>query len=337
MVCAAPGIPVLGPSGSSAHLRGLTRALSRRTSVRVVAARTSDARGAHGELPVPVEEAGGPLLPTRRFPSRREVAWANRVRRVALRGPRPGLIYERWTLFSEVGRRLRARWGVPWALEINAPLVEERQRYEPLRDPDFGRHWQARGLAGADLYVCVSPWLADWVERQGVSHERIQLVPNGTEAVHGERTDSDDFVVGFVGSMKPWHGADRVAELAEKAGGVSLLVGDPPVSEQALADLVASMDVGLAPYRSDAPAWFCPLKVAAYRAQGTPVVATRVGAMEHWVGDGGTVTDDDDEALVEAIRSWRGRRAAVVSRSWDDVAAEVLAGLASRGCLLSSH
>jgi len=331
MVCAAPGIPVRGPSGSSAHFRGMARAFARRTSVRIVAARLADQRGEHGQIELPMRAPRPPLFPTRRFPERRERAFASRVARIE--GPVPELIYERWTLFSEAGRF--ARRGLPRVLEVNAPLLEERLRFESVRDEGYTRKWQARSLEGADLYACVSPWLAQWVEDQGVPHERIEVVPNGTEALMGERTARGDFVVGFVGSMKPWHGADRVERLARQAGGEALLVGDPPVGEQAVADAIASMDVALAPYRADAPAWFCPLKVAAYRAQGTPVVATRVGAMERWVGEGGTVVPDDDGLLVEAIRSWRGRRARASLRSWDDVANEVLAALASRGCSLS--
>ncbi len=335
MVCAAPGIPVRGPSGCSAHLRGLARAFARVASVRVVAASLSDRRGVHGGLEVPVAVAAPPLLVTRRFPERREAAWANRVYRLAARGPRPELVYERWTMMSEVGRRLRGKWDVPWVLEINAPLLEERLRFEQVRDEAYARAWEARSLADADLYVCVSPWLAEWVASRGVPEDRIEVVPNGTEAISGRPRETEGFVIGFLGSMKPWHGADRVAGLAERVGGVALFVGDPPVSEREVADCVATMDVGLAPYRADAPPWFCPLKVAAYRAQGTPVVATALGAMELWVGDGGTVTEDDDDDLVEAIEGWRGRRAPAMLRSWDDVAAEVLDGLVSRGCSLS--
>ena len=333
MVCAAPGIPVRGPSGSSAHVRGLARAFARRMRVRVHAARISDHRGVHGELDLPVVEAAPPAWPTRRFPQRRERAWAEKVEALPAH---PDVVYERWTLFSTVGQSFAER-GVPWVLEVNAPLLEERLRFESVRDRVFAAHFQQRTLRGADLYACVSPWLAQWVEDQGVPADRIEVVPNGTEAIAGARRDRGEFVVGFLGSMKPWHGADRVEGLAEAAGGSPLLVGEPPVGEREVADLVASMDVALAPYRADAPPWFCPLKVAAYRAQGTPVVATRVGAMERWVGEGGTVVEDDDEALVEAIRGWRGRRARPRLRSWDDVAAEVLDGLASRGWSPSSR
>ncbi|MCP4809382.1 MAG: glycosyltransferase family 4 protein [Proteobacteria bacterium] len=330
MVLSAPGIPVRGPSGSSAHFRGLARAFARRMDTRIVAAVEVDQRGEHGLLDVPVEAAPPPRFVTRRFPERREAHWADNVLEVALQGPRADLVYERWTLFSKVGRDLARTWGVPHVLEINAPLLDERLRFESVRDEKYARSWQERSLAGADRYVAVSPELVEWLVSMGVDRDRVRCVPNGTEALTGTRTEPDDFTIGFVGSMKPWHGADRVAEIAERAGGVPVLVGDPPVSEQELADAIASMDVALAPYAADAPEWFCPLKVAAYRAQGTPVVASDVGSMRRWVGEGGTVVPPTIDALAAACRAWRGRRAEPVLRSWDVVATEVLDGIGSR-------
>ena len=326
LICAAPGIPVRGPSGSSAHLRGMARAFGRRGDVRVVAARAQDDRGAFSDIAC--EEAPAPRFVTRRFPERREAHWADNVLQLAKNGPRADLVYERWSLFSNVGRDLARTWGVPHVLEVNAPLLDERLRFESVRDEAYTRSWQSKSL-DADLFVAVSPQLVEWLIDQGIPRSKVACIPNGTEAVTGARTPRSAFTVGFVGSMKPWHGADRVARIAELAGGEPWLVGDPPVDEQALADAIASMDVALAPYAADAPDYFCPLKVAAYRAQGTPVVASDVGSMRRWVGEGGSVVAPADEALAAAVRAWKGRRAAPSLRSWDDVATEVLDAIGS--------
>jgi glycosyltransferase involved in cell wall biosynthesis len=96
-------------------------------------------------------------------------------------------------------------------------------------------------------------------------------------------------------------------------------------------DLVAAMDVGLAPYPAGAPPWFCPLKVLEYRAQGTPVVGSDVGDVRFLAGDGGTVVPAGDlDALAAAAGAWRGRRAVPWMRPWKAVAEEILdlAGLA---------
>ncbi|MEL6347777.1 MAG: hypothetical protein AAFV53_32025, partial [Myxococcota bacterium] len=65
----------------------------------------------------------------------------------------------------------------------------------------------------------------------------------------------------------------------------------------------------------------------AYRAQGTPVVATDIGDCRSLVGnDGGTIVEDadNDDALAEAVRGWLGRRAPHVVRSWGDVRDQIL-------------
>jgi len=317
-VCAAPGIPVFGPSGSSAHVRGMARAFAALGhEITVYAACESDHRGQHGTLELPVKTVAVPGWPSwlGRFRERRE-SWT--ARRVAATLDDADLVYERWTLFSEAGKKR----GVPWVLEVNAPLVDERLRYEEVRDLDYARRWERQVLHGADLLVAVSRWLANWLVREiGVPPERVAYVPNGCRGRPAEAAEIDGFVIGFLGSCKPWHGHERVADIARRANGVPLVVTRTADFEP----LVRRMDVALLPYRRDAPPWFCPLKLFEYRAQGTPIVAADIGDLRQLVGEGGTmVPAEDDQAFALACQDWRGRRAPVHRRSWEMVAAEVL-------------
>ena len=62
VVCAAAGIPALGPSGASAHLRGVARALG----APILAARRADHRGEHGaDAGLEVLEVDVPAWPAR--------------------------------------------------------------------------------------------------------------------------------------------------------------------------------------------------------------------------------------------------------------------------------
>ena len=174
-------------------------------------------------------------------------------------------------------------------------------------------------------------------------------MPNGVEAYPGDRAATraslgltDEPVVGFLGSMKPWHGAERAYALAESLGAVALMVGaNPPppppgvrviltgqVDEARSADLVAAMDLGLAPYGPESPPWFCPLKLLAYRAQGTPALASDIGDARRLVGEGGEVLPPGDKsAWISAARRWLGRRVTPNLRTWGDVVDEGLVGL----------
>lgn len=345
----APGIPVQGPSGASSHARGIVRALRQEHTVRLTAARIVDRRGPFGEQ-LAARAVGVPGWPSWLKPYREmtEVLSARRLARRVLAeahaGWVPQLIIERHSLFSDAGWRVHDRLGVPWVLEVNAPLWEERRRYETLRQPAWARRWEHSVLRAAPVIVAVSQWLVRWL-REEVGCRRVHWVPNGVDLRLGDRLSgrrllgvrADQPVVGFVGSMKPWHGVGRLPRLAAAAGATLVLVGRPPknpppgvittghLDPDRLADVVAALDVGLAPYPEDAPPWFCPLKILDYRAQGTPVVATDVGDCRALVGDSGTVVPpDDDDSFVDAIRAWMGRRVVPTPRSWREVSAEII-------------
>jgi hypothetical protein len=177
----------------------------------------------------------------------------------------------------------------------------------------------------------VSEWLVRWAREQGC--ERVVHLTNGVEPQEAgdrertrERFGLSGPVLGFLGSMKPWHGAQRIPAILDALGPAwkALVVGDGPcpppphprlvrsgqVRADAVPDLVAAMDVGLAPYPPGAPPWFDPLKVAAYEAQGVPVVEG--------------LGTDDPRAWAHAIRAARRAPRARRVRTWTDVAGEVL-------------
>src|SRR5204863_9566725 len=136
---------------------------------------------------------------------------------------------------------------------------------------------------------------------------KVHVVPNG---VNPERFPPDlkpslpaasgTFTVGFAGSMKPWHGLGTLLEAfarlhASNRDSRLLLVGDGAGREPLAAEassrglgqtvqftgavapaevpgLLASMDVGVAPYPRMANFYFSPLKVYEYMAAARPVV-----------------------------------------------------------------
>jgi glycosyltransferase involved in cell wall biosynthesis len=143
---------------------------------------------------------------------------------------------------------------------------------------------------------------------------------------------SDGFTVGFVGSLKPWHGlADLIeafSRLRQLAGDVRLLiVGDGPernrleedlgarglvdavqftgaVAHSEVPALLASMDAAVAPYPKLANFYFSPLKIFEYMAAGLPIVASRTGQVAQLIEDGVTgllYEPGDIGAMFEAL------------------------------------
>jgi glycosyltransferase involved in cell wall biosynthesis len=343
VISAAPGIPLLGPSGASAHLRGIAAALA----APVVTPRWVDHRGLGGHSTLPAVVTGVAGWPSW-LPKYRDMAEVNTARRCAEAAAalNPDLVYERHALFSDAGWRASTATGARWILEVNAPLVAERSTSGELRDPPFAARWERDVLLAAPEIVAVSAWLVEWLHDLGC--KRVRHVPNGVEGWVGDRQSTrarlaldGKFVLGFLGSMKPWHGVERLVPLLEAMPeAILLLVGTGPVQiqhpraislgqvdEQSVAHLVAAMDVGLAPYTANSPPWFCPLKLLAYRAQGTPIVATDTGDCAHLTGNAGTMVAPQASALAlaEACASWQEKpRPTPMIRTWSTVAAEAL-------------
>src|SRR5262249_29832585 len=141
--------------------------------------------------------------------------------------------------------------------------------------------------------------------------------------------DPGTFTVGFLGTMKPWHGLPILLEGFELlARGHPecrlLLVGDGAARDDLAAQaaalglsnaahftgavapgdvpgLLASMDVGVAPYPDLPNFYFSPLKVYEYMAAGLPVVASRLGQISNLIEPGVTgllVPPGDAPALM---------------------------------------
>jgi glycosyltransferase involved in cell wall biosynthesis len=236
-------------------------------------------------------------------------------------------IYERYTLFGLAGIDAARRHGVPHVLEVNAPLAEEQERMRGLELKALARATEQRIWNATDAVIVVSRRLGEAVAACGVPEARIHVLPNAVDprrfapgassetipAVVRERVRGR-CVVGFVGSLKPWHGVETLFEalgtlLARRAAVHLLVVGEGPVRETlegfarergveshvtfagavAHADVPAwlsLMDIATAPYTPHPDFYFSPLKLFEYMAAGVPVVAGRIGQLEELLEHG---------------------------------------------------
>jgi glycosyltransferase involved in cell wall biosynthesis len=239
----------------------------------------------------------------------------------------PELIYERQALFHAAGASLARELGVPRLLEVNAPLVEEQERFRGLFLKSVAQGAEQRSFRGADAIFAVSQEVAAYIGSTGIAPARIHVVPNGVDlrrfhpaadgrAVRARHGLGSARVLGFIGSFKPWHGvgflAEAFARLARQRQDVHLLcVGEGPDLEATRAAMaahglaarasfvgriphaeipayLAAMDVSLAPYLPDPGFYFSPLKVVESLACGTPVIAARLGQLAQLVEHGRT-------------------------------------------------
>ncbi len=363
VVCADPGIPVFGSKGASVHLQAvLTELLRRGDEVHLLTPRTGGPAPAglaavvvHRLPPVSGSQGAG-----REHAARRSDAEVGAVL-AGLHCVAPvELVLERYSLWGRTATAWAARNGVPSVLEVNAPLVREQAAHRVLHDRAGAEAVAREALAAAGAVVCVSEGVAAWA-RGLTATAHVHVVANGVDTgrITAVRRPGGvrPLTVGFVGTLKPWHGTEHLLDavallLAQDPGWRLLVVGDGP-ERQALqercarlgighavelvgalppaevAEQLHRMDVGCAPYDALADFYFSPLKVYEYLAAGLPVVASRVPGMAELLQDGalGTLVRPGDPADL----------AAALARLADDPRARALRGVRGRVVAETSH
>ena len=227
---------------------------------------------------------------------------AYRRRRRAARGFRPDVIYERYNLFYLAGAALARNEGIPFFLEVNAPLAEERARFGGLRLGGLARWAERHVWRAAERVFAVTGVLGEMIAQSGVASERLVITPNGIDlAAFAEPRDGaigrETLVLGFTGFVREWHGLDAVITALAAPGTDPrlrlVIAGDGParprlerqaaalgvaarvrftglVGRAEIPALVADFDIALQPR---VVAYASPLKIFEYMAAGRAIVA----------------------------------------------------------------
>jgi glycosyltransferase involved in cell wall biosynthesis len=363
-VCADRGVPVFGRKGCSVHVQELVRAL------RACGARVELFTPRGEGMPTPgFDDVKLHRLPfiqeeVRAFREKLALA-ANEDLQAALQRHGPfDLVYERYSLWSYAGMEMAKAWGVPGLLEVNAPLIEEQAEHRGLVDRHGAERIAQLVFGHATALIAVSREVAGYLARQAGARGRVHVIPNGVDP---DRFPLDEprsfprrpaeFVVGFVGSLKRWHGLAILMEAFARVRRAApqshlLIVGDGPersnletdvrarglsadvhltgaVAPEAVPGLLASVDAAVAPYPALEHFYFSPLKVYEYMAAGRAIVASRMGQVGELLQDGVNALlcpPGDPSALAEALL-----------RLQDDAGLRERLGRAARKAVLRHH
>lgn len=356
-VCQDRGIPLLGVKGASVHVREITTALQERGH------RVSLLGASLGTGNAP------PRLETvRTFDER--VGESEKFLDEFFRTESIEAVVERYALESGAARRVSESQQLPYVLEVNSPLVLEAALYRGLKTVDSALKAEARLFASAGAIGVVSRALADYV-RARAPNVPVAVVRNGVDLARfsfdGEVSTGmrppDAVTIGFVGSMKRWHGVEdlvsafiQVADersdahlvlvgtgpeestVAKRAGasrhGARIhLIGGQPHSQ--IPRFLRSFAIGVAPYRPSPDFYFCPLKILEYLAVGLPTVYPALGELPEIVGHGGVAYEPGNidslaQTLIGLVAKPARRsamRSAAISRreefGWDRTAEQV--------------
>jgi len=220
---------------------------------------------------------------------------------------KPDILYERYNLFLPAGRKLEQKTGIPYLLEINAPLSEERAKYSGLQLQALARHIEVETWQAADRLFPVSAVLGGKLVAAGVDEGKITALHNGINHKDYENIDGHKIrqhygltgkvVLGFTGFLREWHKLDHVISMianydAENSPHL-LIVGEGPAIETCQAQAVelgikdrvhfagfrkreeipeylAAMDIALQPAVTS---YASPLKIFEYMESGLAIIA----------------------------------------------------------------
>lgn len=336
-VCNDPGIPVFGCKGSSIHVQSVVRTLLRQGhQVHLFTCYLGADPPADLRM-VPIhklpEYSKSDDYKNEDYNAREQALLSSNPKLFSIleaEGPFD-LVYERYSLWSFAGMDYARKIEVPGVLEVNAPLIEEQIKYRTLINREQTKQVAEQVFGTATTLIAVSQAVADYLENYSMAKGRIHVVPNGvdsqrfsTEIKPSLSRTPEEFIIGFVGTMKPWHDlsslVDAFATLYREDSNTRLLmVGDGKgldkvidslsthncsqaahftgaVPPEQIPGLLATMDVAVALYPLNSQCYFSPLKVYEYMAAGLPVVATRVGQLAELIQDGvnGLLCPPDD-------------------------------------------
>ncbi len=363
-VCSDWGISPDGTKGAAIHLRAITKALAESGhEVSLLSPKGAPGNGhpagaLFSERCAIAEDAARLLrdwLDKRELPQGigREIrpllfnAWALKPALAALRAHPPDAIIERLSLFGHLGLDLSEALNCPLILEVNAPLTREASDFRSLQLQTLASEIEQRVLRRAARVGVVSRQLGEQFVIAGIDPGKIDVIPNGIEpsafAVLDPRDKvrarfglGDGFVLGFAGSLKPWHGVGLLIEafsvIAKRdLTARLLLIGTGPteddlrrsvartglgdrvvfagaVPHEQIPNLLSVMDVAAAPFLPVQDFYFSPIKLFEYMASGACVVASRAGqiaeVIEHGI-DGLLAEPGSLEDLVNQIETVR--------------------------------
>jgi glycosyltransferase involved in cell wall biosynthesis len=236
--------------------------------------------------------------------------------------------------------------GIPSILEVNSPLIIEQDQHRGLVNRQEAEKIAEKVFELATTIIAVSSEVKNYVSQYVTNPDKIKIIPNGVNAdrfsddflVKNENNQlNSTFTIGFVGSLKPWHGLgiliDSFARFyAQYPQSRLLIVGDGnerdflrqevnrqqlqsvvhftgAVSPETIPNCLQQMDVAVAPYPPLDNFYFSPLKLYEYMAAGLPVIASKIGQITELIDDGVNgllIPAGDTIALTSALEKlWR--------------------------------
>ena len=265
---------------------------------------------------------------------------AVRELRLAIQKFSPDVVYERSAWMSNGSVDVLKQFNLKHVVEINAPFEEEVKEFEKASSliSFIGKKKLKNLLQSATLAAPITSSLQKYiVENYAIEQDRCLVVPNAIDKDEIQINDSrveeirkaldltNKTVIGFVGSIFPYHGVDRLIQSVSNLNNSSvalLIVGDgyliPELKEQArllglssrihftgsipkqeVYNYVTAMDIVTLPNTE----WYCsPVKLFEYGALGKVVLAVNESGVSDVMTDAdGVLFENNEHDFQEAL------------------------------------
>jgi glycosyltransferase involved in cell wall biosynthesis len=258
---------------------------------------------------------------------------------------RPDAIINRYLIYDCSAIIAGKLLNVPVMYEVNASAVYEREIENRYYIKLLAKTIEKFVFKHADVVTVVSNELLNYFKENQYDTSKTIVIPNGVDikryphhipvpASFEEiaKKWKDKTIIGFLGSLKSWHGVERVIDLMpqllkENPDIRFLIIGDgnereaieTKIDKLGLRDYVyisgfiphddvpgaiSLFDIALAPYKNIDNFYFSPLKIFEYMAAGKPVIAPALGQIKELIEQdvsGILLFNNSDEELKSAI------------------------------------
>ena len=258
----------------------------------------------------------------------------------AIQSIQPDIVYERSAWMSNGSVEVLSNFNITHIVEINAPFEEEVKSFEKAHSflASTGKNKLKNLLQSASLVLPITSSLQTYlIERYQLNPNKCIVVPNAIEkqeiqinesrvaAINKQFNLSEVTVLGFVGSIFPYHGVDRLIrgvsklkytdiailvvgdgylipelkKLANELGISSRVYFTGSVPKEDIYNYISAMDILTLPNTE----WYCsPVKLFEYGAFGKTILAVNeAGVSDVMSNEEGLLFKNNDSAFQDAL------------------------------------
>jgi glycosyltransferase involved in cell wall biosynthesis len=315
-----PNLSLNSQSGYGTHFREMIKAfrtLGHEVSVLVMGGEEKEVGIAQKESGLSIKQKIKPFVPAKLWASMKDFSlirfdsYAKQTLEARVKGFNPDVIYERSAYLQTSGVEVAREYKIPHFMEINSPHIEEAKVFQ-------GDSWyekkaidaESKQVKYSDRLLPVSSALKNFlIKSYVVPIDKFTVLPNAidpnkleysqfdAEAISSKYGLEDKTVIGFVGSIFPWHGIDKMIEAISQIKSLenikALIVGDgeilPDLKQQSqdLGLLDTIIFTGKVPHKdvfahiecmditimADSNSYGSPVKIFEYGGMGKAIIA----------------------------------------------------------------